>query len=629
MKRNLLKQVLMVTALVLALRLPFLNQAIQGDDLYYLYGAEHAQIEPLHPNHTHYLFRGELADMRGHSHPPLDSWILGGLLALVGDIKEVPFHLAYALFSWIAAISMLALARRFTAHPLLATALFCVVPAFVVNGNSLESDLPFLAFWMAAVALFLDAVERDRTWALVASMAASALAALAAYQAIFLTPILGAYLFQKRRDWMMGWVAAAAAPLALGAWQIWERVTLGSAPAAVLAGYMQSYHFDALAQTARGATALLVHLAWMVSPLVLVFLVPRGSRRLWAVAGIAAVAAATYDLNPLFWISIGLGAWIVAWCVEQAFESNFPACWLLLFFAPALAVFFAGSARYLLPIAAPLAILIVNKSRPAVVMTGVGLQAALSIGLAAVNYQHWDAYRNLAATVAAEAAGRRVWVNADGGERFYFEADGAVALPKNAVVRPGDIVVSSELAGGVAAGVPLASLSETEIRPALPLRLISLDGKSAYSFGSRALWPLEFSSAPIDRVRAQIAVAPELSYLIPEDPKAASQILSGLSPDGWTEQQATVILKVPPDARTLSASFWLTPTAPARHVTLSADGHVVVEKDLPKAGETYTVSGPAPTGADTLAVTFAVDKTFSEPPDARHLGVDLTGIGFK
>ncbi len=33
-------------AIVLLLRVPFLNQAIQGDDVYYLYGAEHTQIEP-------------------------------------------------------------------------------------------------------------------------------------------------------------------------------------------------------------------------------------------------------------------------------------------------------------------------------------------------------------------------------------------------------------------------------------------------------------------------------------------------------------------------------------------------------------------------------------------------------
>ena len=78
---------LAIAALILALRLPFLNQAIQGDEVYYLAGAEHAQIEPLHPNHTSYQFMGDMVDMRGHPHPPLDSWILGGL-----PLGERPEH---------------------------------------------------------------------------------------------------------------------------------------------------------------------------------------------------------------------------------------------------------------------------------------------------------------------------------------------------------------------------------------------------------------------------------------------------------------------------------------------------------------------------------------------------------
>ena len=74
-------------------------------------------------------------------------------------------------------------------------------------------------------------------------------------------------------------------PAILGAWQIWERATSGAMPAAVLAGYMRSYHFAALAQSVRGAAALVVHLAWMVSPVILLALVPRGGRWRWIVRG--------------------------------------------------------------------------------------------------------------------------------------------------------------------------------------------------------------------------------------------------------------------------------------------------------------------------------------------------------
>src|SRR4051812_27104990 len=99
--------------LLVLLRVPLWNQAVQGDDVYYFAGAEHAQIDPIHPGHTSYIFLGNEVDMRGHPHPPLNAWILGALLAVFGDIREVPFHAVYTLFSVIAAMGMLALAKRF------------------------------------------------------------------------------------------------------------------------------------------------------------------------------------------------------------------------------------------------------------------------------------------------------------------------------------------------------------------------------------------------------------------------------------------------------------------------------------------------------------------------------------
>ena len=61
---------------VILLRLPFLNQAAQGDDDVYLTEAAHAQIEPLHPEHTSYVFKGDVVDLRGHTHPGSNSWPL-------------------------------------------------------------------------------------------------------------------------------------------------------------------------------------------------------------------------------------------------------------------------------------------------------------------------------------------------------------------------------------------------------------------------------------------------------------------------------------------------------------------------------------------------------------------------
>jgi hypothetical protein len=93
------RQLIFVALVVLALRLPFLNQAFQGDDVLYLTEAAHAQIDPLHPKHTTYVFMGRDIDMRGQSHPPLNAWFLALLLAAGKTVSEIPFHAAYILFS--------------------------------------------------------------------------------------------------------------------------------------------------------------------------------------------------------------------------------------------------------------------------------------------------------------------------------------------------------------------------------------------------------------------------------------------------------------------------------------------------------------------------------------------------
>lgn len=78
-----LRDLVLICLLVLALRLPFLTQAVQGDDIYYLAGGQHALVEPGHPHRAQYLFQGRLVDMRGHPHPPLNAWILGDRKSVV------------------------------------------------------------------------------------------------------------------------------------------------------------------------------------------------------------------------------------------------------------------------------------------------------------------------------------------------------------------------------------------------------------------------------------------------------------------------------------------------------------------------------------------------------------------
>jgi 4-amino-4-deoxy-L-arabinose transferase-like glycosyltransferase len=587
------RDLLWIVALLLAIRLPFLNQAVQGDDVYYLGGAQNAQINPAHPNHYRYVFLGDEVDMRGHPHPPLNVWVLAGLLALAGDIHEAPFHAAYTVFSLIAALAMYSLARRFSPQPLWAALLFIVTPAFVVNGNSLESDIPFLAFWMAGVALAISG-SRFAAVPLV-------LCAMAAFQSIFLTPVLWLYAWLYERRAKRVWLLSLVPPLTLAAWQIFERLSTGALPAAVLSGHFTRYGFQALANKLGNAAMLTIHLGWIVFP-------------------------------PLL-----AGAAVLAWR-KRGRDTLFLTGWIAIFFAGALAVFFSGSARYLLPLAAPVALLASRLRRPWLI-AGVAVYLPLSLALAMVNYHHWDGYRRFAAQICEHVESRRTWINAEWGLRFYLEAAGALPLEKGQPVRPGDLVVSSELAYPVpfttGGGAPVR-IAERTVSSPLPFRLIGIQARSGYSTHTKGFLPFDISTTPIDRVHAELIAErpPQLSYLPMSSPDAERQIVSGLFSleDGrwrWSAERAVLLLKAPAGQSAVEATFAIPDAAPARTVTLLLDGEPVATRTHSAPG-TYTLrSGPVQPAGSAATLTISVDKTFSAPGDHRTLGIILVAAGFR
>ena len=611
------RQLLIVTLAVLALRLPFLNQAIQGDDVYYLYGAEHAQIEPLHPTHVRYAFLGQLVDMRGHPHPPLDAWYLGAMLALVRDVREVPFHAAFIPFSLLAGYSALALARRFGKRPLAAVLLFVVTPAFVVNGTSLESDLPFVAFWLASLALFVYAVDRRSVALLAGSAFALALASMTAYQAVILTPLLLLY----GRRWKLSWAVALTAPAVICIWQLWERASSGALPAAVLTGYMQTYGLQAFTQKIKNAVALTGHSAWLVFPALPVLAFARLDR--WVLLPVAAMmGAAFYDPHPLFWGSICVGVLLLQWCGRHAQE--FLAAWILVFFAAALVIFFAGSARYLLPIGLPVAILVSDRLPTRWLLAGGVAGAMLSLGLATVNYQHWDGYRQFARPQPG-----RVWINGEWGLRFYLEAQGGLPLMQAQAVHPGETVVSSSLAYPLKVTGALVQTAAREITSPIPLRLVALNGKSAYSTTLFGLRPFDISTGPIDRVRAETVLerAPVLGRLPMNAPESEPQIVSGIYgiENGqwrWMAQTGVLLLKTPDRPTRIEVRFYLPPQAPGRKVTLSAGGRAIADQTYPGPGSYTLSSGPVKLDPGT-PIEISVDRTFSVQGDHRKLGLIL------
>jgi hypothetical protein len=595
---------ILILALLALIRLPFLNQPIQGDDVYYLAGAQWAQIDPLHPSHARYVFQGQMVDMRGHPHPPFNVWFLAAILAVTGDVREVPFHAAYLVFSFVAAWGAVRLAQRFSARPLFAVLLILTTPAFIINGNSLESDLPLFAFWLASFALFIRAVDSGGVARLGGAAVCLGLAGLTAYQSAAMTPILAFYLWQRRRTWMAAWLVAAVPIGVIAAYQLWERFSGGELPAAVLAGYFSTYGLQSVTNKLLNAAALSVHLCWVIFPALLWAALRRRNR-------------------------------------ELSGDNRFLLFWLGEFFAFALAIFFAGSMRYLLPIAAPLAILAANAlaDKPRWLALGFLGQLALGLALASANYDHWAGYRDFTASLKDEMKSGRTWINAELGMRFYAESAGALPLKQGQAVRPGDLVLSSRLAFPVSfttGGGALATVQQATVHARLPLQLIGLHSWSGYSSAARGLLPFSITAAPLDLVTAQRVVerAPVLEYLTMNAPQAESQIVSGVyqleaGAWRWASTRAVLLLKGPATPMPLEAQIRVPDSSPAKKAELWLDGKIIASETVTGPGPVTIRSGPVLPAGRAASVAITVDQGFRAAGDQRSLGFILTAAGFR
>lgn len=638
-------QLLLLLVLVTCLRLPFVRQAFQLDDPYYLEAARYVQHDPAHPAHASVIFQGLRIDMRGHPHPPLDIWFLGLVLHFVGRIREAPFHLAYLVFSLLATAAMYRLARRFTSRPAMATLLFIAIPAFVVHGNGLESDLPFLALGLAGAAAFIQAVDLLRVRWLALAAVFLALAALTAYQAVLLVPILALYAWARRRRWWPALAVSAVPLLVVAAYQLYEGLTSGTLPATVLAGYFQAYQLQNLHNKFRNTVALTAHLAWALCPPLALAAFARLGRKLWIVAGVLTLAAVFIDRSPLFWASFGLGVVVVLYCLRRLKhpdqDTAFLAAWIAIFFAGALVVFYAGSARYLLPLGAPLAILAVRAldKHPKWLLAGFEAQLIFSLLLAWVHYQHSGAYRDFVRTVQPRFAGHQVWINGEWGLQYYGQQAGAKPLLRDQALMPGDWVITSRLGYPIPVKTPGGRLTVMErqlVQPSLPLRLLALGARSAFSTISFGVRPFDIRRAPVDVLTAELVVErlPERKYLPMNATEAPDQIVSGIynlesNRWRWMGRNAIVQLKRPEAPARLEVNLIIPAQAPARRVRVSLDGALVADQAFAGPGQ-YTLSSQVlPVAKGAAMVAIAVDKTFSPRGDQRELGIILNDVGFK
>jgi hypothetical protein len=452
--------------------------------------------------------------------------------------------------------------------------------------------VPLAAFLMAGVATFIAAVDRRSAPWLTLSFLFLGLASLVAIQAVFIIPILLFY----GRAWKPAWLAALAPAIVLSAWQIFEYFSIGQFPILWTTSYALEYGLERFQSKLTNIAGLSVHFFFIVFPLL--------------------IPAAIYKFR-------------------RDKDSTFLLTWIAIFFLGAAALFTDGSARYLLPIAAPVALL-VSRLPVRYLQLATAAQLVLSLALATANYQQWSGYRDFARSLSKETKSRRTWANAEWGLRWYLEADGARPLHLQQAIPAGDMIVTSELAYPVPyhrGGSAPAPIATRDITSSVPLRLIALNSHAGYSTAQRGLLPFGISTGPIDRVKAEILVAkqPTREYLPMDAPEADDQIVSGIysreaaNPWRWTAGTATIALKAPQLPKPLHVELVIPGPSPVRTIKVLAEGQTLFEHTYDKPGS-YQID-TKPTQSPNITLQF--DKPFQVPGDNRELAVILTAIGYK
>ena len=562
------RQLLLLGGFTLLLHVPFLFQPVQGDEVNYLDMAKQVLERPLTPLNFQYVFQGRQVDMAGHPHPPLNAYILALLWVLWGGFSPLFFHGAYLLFALTISFAAYALAARFTTQPLWAALLVASSPLVQVNSNTLAiPEGPTLAFLLLGAALYL----RER---FLAGGIFLALAGFTALQALALPPILLlSYTWRRVRPPRAAWAAAAAPFLVLGVWQALQFALIHRLPFAVLLGYMTGPTFGKLSLKGANALALLQHLGVLVTLLPLSRLRP-----VLLVPGLlAAVLVPGYPWweRALLLVFVSLGIHALLWLWNARNSEPFLAGWCLLYFAFALVAFFAGAARYLLPLVAPMVLLVVRQcaTRPRWLALALAFNTFLGLNLSFATYEFARLYPQL-----QPPPGATFLVNGEWGFRYYMVQQGGRMLQHSSVPLSGEWIVSSEmsLAGNYsslaeALAVPL-KVEELSVRS--PLRLLDRYAHSGFSSETFGLLPFSFSRRPVDRI-TYARTSPFLNLEAPWTPTQFHGRLVYLPASG-----AAIRLPLEPAWQSLHLALFGSQTGQATFRIWDPSGRMLLEEEV-------------------------------------------------
>ncbi len=462
-----------LTLLVGAALGPLLAKPFNIDDPLFVWLAQQVRAHPANPFDFQVNWYGLILPMWAFTGNPPGA---GYFFALAGSLfgwGETGLHFGGLLAALAVILGTYRLALRLCAHPLLAASAVLFMPVFLVSASTIMCDVLMLAFWVWAVVFWVEGLEQDRAFKLLAAGLLIALAVLTKYYGVALVPLLAAYGgLSKRR--FGGWVFALLLPLAaLGGYEWLTRWFYGhalfSAAADLSAQAQANFGFSktaagllALSFTGGGvaATLFLAPWLWRARTLALVFgatTLVGGVLYFGAVLpkypSLQGAARLPVAAQFIVWMSGGV---LVLWLAAEVWRRpRDPQAWLLALWLTGTFLFTAFgnwtiNGRTVLPLAPAVGILLARRweragPRPTwALKSSLAACAGFALFVAESDFQLAVAVRRGAQAVMARPGQGRgtVWFQGHWGFQYYMEKLGAKAVDlEHFTPAPGDILV--------------------------------------------------------------------------------------------------------------------------------------------------------------------------------------------
>ena len=525
------RDLVLLIVLTFAVHLPFIGQAFHLDDVQYLDVARNVFRNPVFPLDLQSVFEGKHVTLWAHSHPPLNSYVIAGLLLLSNRTPSEKFlHTCFLIFPALTGIAFYFLARQFVVRPLLATALLTTNPILMVCAHTLMADVPLLAMWLCGITMFVSGVAKNRNSMVYMSAIPLTAACLYAYQGLGAIPLLGLYALSRRRLRSREILILCIPVLMLAAWQFSGYLHRGTIYMSAMFGELGRRGWWRPEAKIRAAIATFSYLGALVVPFPFVFwrMLRRRKGVLIHLALALGILAAYSQPADYSWpqrvflvICVAAGIAVTGWIFRHLITASpmatvssddlFLCLWLAGMLVACLAVFLGGSARYLLPACPVLLLLFLRvderlNGSPSWMFYGSWLAGQLIFGLclARADYQFAGVGRREAHDFQSDYLRNRqpFLFNGEWAFRYYMTAIGGEIMAEDTTGVPGELVVKSRLSLGRSFDVD-RSLERLELRTyriRSPVRLLDLHAHAGFWSDGWGVLPFWFSSENLDEI---------------------------------------------------------------------------------------------------------------------------------